>query len=515
MVAQGGGTVAVPALAGALVLGSSVAGTDTAQGAFDEFFSFNRALTAGDAAFYYQFTGPTAALGPISAREAAGVLTAAATTQMALPLVYDPHHATNCSPGGPVYITNVFATLQTNNGLMTFSFDIAGGTNGVFYDIFSTTNLSYALDNSAWSWSGQGLTCNAYTFTNQPASAAFYMLALPMQTTVFAWGRDEAGESDVPLGLTTAQAVAAGGNYSLALLANGTVIAWGTNNTYGQTSIPAGLTNVVAIAAGQYHALALLANGAVTNWGCYGDGVTNHPVTNYCGIAGPPTSNVMAIAAGAGHDLALLSNGTVRAWGLTNLYVNSTGALAFQSNLTGVQAIACGWNHNVALLSNGVVKAWGISSTNAGWNPTNVPADLTNVVAIAAGGWHSLALRTNGTVEAWGVNNYGQLNVPAGLSNVVAVSAGGAWSVALQANGTVVSWGNTNIAAAALPTNMLGVKAISAGFQHNLAIASDGMPPILAEPPPDLPRRAVPSRIQFSEFGLPMCNISGNLLPII
>ena len=73
VVAQGAGTVAIPASVGALVLGSSIAGTDTAQGAFDEFFSFNRALTAGDAAFYYQFTGAEAALGPISAREAAGV----------------------------------------------------------------------------------------------------------------------------------------------------------------------------------------------------------------------------------------------------------------------------------------------------------------------------------------------------------------------------------------------------------------------------------------------------------
>ena len=51
------GTLAIPASVGSLVLGSSISGTDPANGAFDEFFSFNRALTAGDAAFYYQFTG--------------------------------------------------------------------------------------------------------------------------------------------------------------------------------------------------------------------------------------------------------------------------------------------------------------------------------------------------------------------------------------------------------------------------------------------------------------------------
>jgi alpha-tubulin suppressor-like RCC1 family protein len=502
LVAQGGGTVTVPASGGALVWGSSFAGTDTAHGAFDEFFSFGRVLTAGDAAFYYQFTAAEAALGPVSDWELA--FAAASATPMALPRVYDPDHDITCSPGGPVYITNVFATLQTN-GLTTFSFDIAGGTNGVFYDIFSTTNLNHALDNSAWSWLGQGLTCNPYSFTNQPASGAFYMLTLPMQTTVFAWGRDEAWQSDVPLGLTTAEAIAAGGDFSLALLTNGTVIAWGTNNTYGQTNIPAGLTNVVSIAAGQCHGLALLANGAVTNWGAYWDGVTNYPVTNFDGISGPPSSNVMAIAAGAGHDLALMSNGTLVSWGLTNIWPNSSNVLAFQTNLTSVKAIACGWNHSVALLSNGVVQVWGLNASNLNWNLTNVPADLTNVVAIAAGGLHNLALRTNGTVEAWGVNNDGQTNVPAGLSNVVAVSAGGGWSLALQANGTVVYWGNTNLAVTTLPTNMLGVKAISAGFQHTLAIASDGMPPLLTEPPAGFAPAG--GSITYSVIGVRLANV--------
>ena len=504
LAAQGNGTVPIPTPVGALVLGSSVSGADTAKGAFDEFFSFDHQLTAGEVAIYYQFTGAMAAMGPISADEEAGMLAAGAMARMALPSVYDPDHAMTLLPGGPVYLTNAFATLQTN-GTTTFGFSIGGGTNGVFYDVFCATNLNNTLDSSQWYWVGQGLTCNTYSFASQPDNQGFYILELPQQTTVWGWGSDNAGQCDVPLGLITAQAVAAGGDFSLALLTNGMVIAWGTNADYGETNIPSGLTNVDAIAAGQHHGLALLANGSVQSWGSYWDGATNYPVTNYLGISGPLTSNVMAIAAGAGHDLALLSNGTVVCWGLTNLYATSSNALAIQTNLTGVQAIACGWNHNVALLSNGVVKAWGLNASNLNWNLTNVPTDLTNVVAIAAGRLHTLALRTNGTVEAFGMDDDGQTNVPAGLTNVVAISAGGGWSMALQATGQIVYWGNTNLPSAALPTNMLGVKAISAGFQHNLALASDGLPPLLTYPPVGF--APVGGSFTFSLTGVPVANV--------
>ena len=50
-------------------------------------------------------------------------------------------------------------------------------------------------------------------------------------------------------------AIAAGGYDSLALLNNGTVVAWG-NNGVGQTNVPPGLSNVMAIAAGGFHSLA-------------------------------------------------------------------------------------------------------------------------------------------------------------------------------------------------------------------------------------------------------------------
>ena len=56
---------------------------------------------------------------------------------------------------------------------------------------------------------------------------------------------------------SNAVSVAAGDYHKLALLADGSVVAWG-QNTYGQTNVPMEATNVIAIAAGSYHNLAIV-----------------------------------------------------------------------------------------------------------------------------------------------------------------------------------------------------------------------------------------------------------------
>ena len=80
---------------------------------------------------------------------------------------------------------------------------------------------------------------------------------------------------------------------------------WGTCNT----PQPAGesLTNLAAVAGGYTHTLALQANGTILAWGdnTYGE----------CNVPGALTTNVLAIAAGNGHSLALKMDGTVAAWG--------------------------------------------------------------------------------------------------------------------------------------------------------------------------------------------------------
>src|SRR5262249_34578465 len=67
--------------------------------------------------------------------------------------------------------------LPSSQG-MTVRFDIAGGSNNVLYDILMASNLSSSVAATPWTRLGQGYACNSYQFTNQPATGAFFALAL-------------------------------------------------------------------------------------------------------------------------------------------------------------------------------------------------------------------------------------------------------------------------------------------------------------------------------------------------
>jgi alpha-tubulin suppressor-like RCC1 family protein len=494
-VATGSPLPSIPPSVGELTFGSTASGINPGEGDFDECYSFGSMLTGASIAMYYQMTSNQAALGPEHWHHHGR-----SASPEDLGRVYDPDSDGGCPTGGHPYMTNFSATPMTN-GTTTISFNLAGGTNGYFYDVYSLTRLSDILDSAQWTWVGQTLTCNSYTFTNQPADYAFYFVMVPVQTTIWAWGEDADGQTNVPVGLTDATAIAAGGYFSLALLNNGTVTAWG-DNAYGQTNLPSGLTNVVGIAAGLYHGVALLADGSVTNWGYYDDGAFDYcSVTNRSEATSPPTSNVVAVAAGQGQDLALMSNGTVYAWGQTIAYGTQVPT---NLNLTNVTAIACGFGFNLALSSNGTVTAWGNSEAGLGYDLTNVPGDLTtNVVAIAAGGVNALALRRNGTVEAWGDSGTGVTDVPSDLSNVVAVATGGNAGLALQADGAVVVWGYASLTNP--PSAMVGVKGISAGFYHSMAVASYGLPFLETQPPAGFAPSG--SNFTFSVSGVFLANV--------
>src|SRR5204863_8269787 len=88
----------------------------------------------------------------------------------------------------------------------------------------------------------------------------------PSAVTAVATRRSSDRQSTVPGGLNGVVAIAAGGNHSLALKSDGTVVAWGGNSS-GQSTVPGGLNRVVSVAAGGPHSLALKSDGTVVTWG--------------------------------------------------------------------------------------------------------------------------------------------------------------------------------------------------------------------------------------------------------
>ena len=209
-------------------------------------------------------------------------------------------------------------------------------------------------------------------------------------------------DSNVPVetyGLGNVRAISAGCNHNLALKENGTVWAWG-DNEHGQIGngfsgpgfyahVPVKVaslgTGVKAIAAGRDFSLALMKDGTVKSWGYNGSGQlgngTNTPRSEPGSVGN--LSNVRAIAtdSSAAHALALLEDGRVKSWGddEEGQLGNGVDGNVDQKpvavvNLSGVKAIAAGDAHSLALLEGGRVKSWGDNYYGQLGNGNSAPA---------------------------------------------------------------------------------------------------------------------------------------------
>jgi hypothetical protein len=267
----------------------------------------------------------------------------------------------------PTNATNVVAIAAGDLHSLALTTDgrVVGWGAGTFVaDPFDAANLGQVL-----------IPTNA---TNVVAIAAGgrHSLALRADGTVVGWGNNSYGQT-IPASATNVVAIAAGGQHSLALLADGSVVGWGLNSHGEATGVPSPaqpydssgpviiggqpLSNVVAIAAGGQHSLALLADGTVVAWGDNQYGQCEVPAE---------ATDVIEIACWYLHNLALRADGTVVAWG-NNWY----GQTEVPTGLSNVVAIAAGGYHNQALLADGTVIGWGNNSRGQ----ITIPPNLSNL----------------------------------------------------------------------------------------------------------------------------------------
>ncbi|HEU5396553.1 MAG TPA: immunoglobulin domain-containing protein, partial [Verrucomicrobiae bacterium] len=144
-----------------------------------------------------------------------------------------------------VAISNVVA-IAGNGGQESYALLLK--TNNVVYEWFLADDVTEFMG----------------AFTNIAAIASFDYAPLALRTdgTLVAgnyYSTGGTGGIGTVTNIVNAVAIAEGASHGLALKADGTVVAWGSN-TYGQTNVPPGLSNVFVIAAGQYDSLALIGN---------------------------------------------------------------------------------------------------------------------------------------------------------------------------------------------------------------------------------------------------------------
>jgi len=354
----------------------------------------------------------------------------------------------------------------------------------------NTHSLALKKDGTVWAWGNNGwgqlgngapfpIMENQYTPVQvmgltgvvDIAVGSSHNLALKSDGTVWAWGWNNYGQLGVGnttdyssphkvhgpdnVGyLTDVVDVEAGADFSFSVRQDGTVWAWGHNDSFQlgegtttdrKTPVPVqlfynGMGVVGGLAGGGHHGLAIK-DGAVWSWGDNGSGQLGthsnddeaYPVPIYTGSG--LTGFVTAVDAGDKHSLAL-TNGTVWSWGegghgQLGLHSDNDHTVPYQVHgpdnvgyLTGITKVAAGLRHSLAVKDDGSLWSWGeggdgqlgLHSDNDHTVPYQVhgPGNegyLSDVTNVAAGDYHSLAVKFDGSVWAWGDNSYGQLGI--------------------------------------------------------------------------------------------------------
>lgn len=298
-------------------------------------------------------------------------------------------------------------------------------------------------------------------------------------------------------------AFSAGDSHTLAIMSDGTLWAWGSNQ-FGQlgdgTMIDRPKPVQIGkdkdwykVAAGTNHSLAIKKDGTIWSWGC-----------NVCGQLGDGTTkdrakpfkinndrNFTQIAAGSNYSMAIKNTGTLWECGdinevrLNEKYLSKAKLRRFGSE-TDWDCISSSSNHVLALKRDGSLWAWGASDYGQLGNGKmngNILFMLQvgnekSWKKISAGERYSLAQKKDGSLWRWGYDTSNQdvlEPVQVGSDTDWVSFSAGSFTTAVKSDGSLWSWSQNDGSIMIIDTeNMSNVAPAKIGEDDDWSLVESG-----------------------------------------